>query len=198
MRHEEIEVKFLLEALPAMRQRLVVLGATLSTPRTYEENLLFDTPDAQFRQQGRLLRLRRDRRNRITYKEPTTHNDLDFKIMREYEVEVSDFAQAHAILAKLGFIQVLRFEKYRETFTYQDAEIVLDEVPFGTFMEIEASQEGIRALVIALDLDFATRLVSSYVDIFDAVCTTYSLPVTDITFAAFRSRDIDLHTCQLH
>jgi len=198
MRHEEIEVKFLIEALPAMRQRLLALGATCSTPRTYEENLLFDTPDAQFRQQGRLLRLRRDRRNRITYKEPTTHNNLDFKIMQEYEIEVSDFAQAHAILAKLGFVQVLRFEKYRETFTYQDAEIVLDEVPFGTFMEIEASQEGIRALVTALDLDFATRLVSSYVDIFDAVCTTYSLPVTDITFAAFRSRDIDLHTCQLH
>ena len=198
MRHEEIEVKFLIEALPAMRQRLLALGATCSTPRTYEENLLFDTPDAQFRQQGRLLRLRRDRRNRITYKEPTTHNDLDFKIMREYEIEVSDFAQAHAILAKLGFVQVLRFEKYRETFTYQDAEIVLDEVPFGTFMEIEASPEDIRALVTALDLDFATRLVSSYVDIFDAVCTTYRLPVTDITFAAFRSRDIDLHTCQLH
>jgi hypothetical protein len=65
-------------------------------------------------------------------------------------------------------------------------------------MEIEASPEDIRALVTALDLDFATRLVSSYVDIFDAVCTTYRLPVTDITFAAFRSRDIDLHTCQLH
>jgi len=198
MRHEEIEVKFLLEALPAMRQRLVALGATLSTPRTYEENLLFDTPDAQFRQQGRLLRLRRDRRNRITYKEPTTHNDLDFKIMQEYEVEVSDFAQAHAILAKLGFVQVLRFEKYRETFTYQDAEVVLDEVPFGTFMEIEASQEGIRALVTTLGLDFATRLVSSYVDIFDAVCTAYSLPATDITFEAFRSQEIDLRTCQLH
>jgi adenylate cyclase class 2 len=197
MQHEEVEVKFPIKALPAMRQRLVALGATLSTPRTYEENLLFDTPDAQFRQQGRLLRLRRDRRNRITYKEPTTHNDLDFKIMQEYEIEVSDFAQAHAILAKLGFVQVLRFEKYRETFTYQDAEIVLDEVPFGTFMEIEASPEKIRTLVTALDLDFATRLVSSYIDIFDAVCTTYHLPATDITFAAFRSRDIDLRTCQL-
>ena len=198
MYHEEVEVTFLIEALPAMRQRLVALGATLSAPRTYEENLLFDTPDAQFRPQGRLLRLRRDRRNRITYKEPATHDDLDFKIMQEYEVEVSDFAQARAILAKLGFIQVLRFEKYRETFTYQDAEIVLDEVPFGTFMEIEASQAEIRSLVTALGLDFATRLVSSYVDIFDAVCTTYSLPATDITFEAFRSRNIDLRTCQLH
>ena len=52
--------------------------------------------------------------------------------MQEYEVEVSDFDQAHAILTKLGFALALRFEKYRETFTYQGAEIVLDEVPFGT------------------------------------------------------------------
>src|SRR5919109_272368 len=82
MRHEEIEVKFLIEDLPAMRQRLVALGATLTTPRTYEENLLFDTPDAQFRRQGRVLRLRRDQRYRITYKEPPAQNDLDFKIMQ--------------------------------------------------------------------------------------------------------------------
>ncbi len=180
MRHEEIEVKFLVEDLPAMRQRLVALGATLTTPRTYEENLLFDTPDAQLRRQGRLLRLRRDRRNRITYKEPPTHHHVDFKIMQEYEVEVSDFAQAHAILTKLGFALSLRFEKYRETFTYQGAEIVLDEAPFGT-----------------LGLDFDARLVSSYVDIFDTVCTTYKLPATDITFAAFRSLAIDLRACQL-
>jgi adenylate cyclase class 2 len=197
MRHEEIEVKFLLEDLPAMRQRLVALGATLSTPRTYEENLLFDTPDAQFRQQGRLLRLRRDRRNRITYKEPTTHNDLDFKIMQEYEIEVSDFDQAYAMLTKLGFALALRFEKYRETFTHQGAEIVLDEVPFGTFMEIEGSQEAIRSIVTVLGLAFDTRLVSSYVDIFDTVCSTYKLPVTDITFEAFRSLAIDLRACQL-
>src|SRR4030095_257892 len=182
MRHEEIEVKFLIEDLVAMRQRLVALGATLTTPRTYERNLCVDPPDAQFRRQGRLLRLRRDRRNRITYKEPPTHHDVDFKIMQEYEVEVSDFDQAHAILTRLGFALALRFEKYRETFTYQGAEIVLDEVPFGTFMEIEGPQEDIRTIVTALGLAFDTRLVSSYVDIFDTVCTTYKLPITDITF----------------
>src|SRR5215470_17377160 len=193
MRHEEIEVKFLVEDLVSIRQHLMALGATLITPRTYEENLLFDTPDAQLRRQGRLLRLRRDRRNRITYKEPSTHHASDFKIMQEYEVEVSDFDQAHTILTKLGFVLSLRFEKYRESFTYQGAEIVLDEVPFGTFMEIEGPQETIRATVATLELDFEARLVSSYVDIFDTVCTTYKLPVTDITFETFRSLAIDIH-----
>jgi hypothetical protein len=71
-------------------------------------------------------------------------------------------------------------------------------VPFGTFIEIEGPQEAIRAIVTALELDFDARLVSSYVDIFDTVCTTYKLPVTDITFAAFRSLALDLRACQLH
>jgi len=197
MRHEEIEVKFLIADLPAMRQRLLALGATLKTPRTYEDNWLFDTPDEQLTRQGRLLRLRRDRRNLITYKEPPAQQDPDFKVLQEYEIAVSDFAQARTILEKLGFTAALRYEKYRETFTYHGAEIVLDEAPFGTFMEIEAPPEAIRAIVTALGLDFDVRLVSSYVDIFDTVCTTYKLPVTDITFEAFRSLAIDLRACQL-
>jgi hypothetical protein len=65
-------------------------------------------------------------------------------------------------------------------------------------MEIEGAQDAIRAMVTTLGLDFDTRLVSSYVDIFDTVCTTYKLPVTDITFEAFRSLAIDIRACRLH
>jgi adenylate cyclase, class 2 len=197
MRHEEIEVKFLIEDLSAMRQRLMDLGARLKTPRTFEENCLFDTPDEQLTRQGRLLRLRRDRRNIITYKEPPAHQDADFKVLQEYEIEVSDFAQAHTILEKLGFAPALRYEKYRETFTYQGAEVVLDEVPFGNFMEIEAPREVIRSLATALGLDFAARLISGYAEIFAAVRSTYNLAVTDMTFAAFQSLAIDLRACHL-
>jgi adenylate cyclase class 2 len=198
MRHEEIEVKFLVEDLSAMRQRLMALGAALKTPRTYEDNWLFDTPDERLTRQGRLLRLRRDRRNLITYKEPPAHQDPDFKVLGEYEIEVSDFAQARTILEKLGFAPTLRYEKYRETFTHQGAEIVLDEVPFGTFMEIEAPREVIRGIATALGLDFEARLVSGYGKIFEAVRNTYNLAVTDMTFEAFRSLAIDLRACHLH
>lgn len=198
MRHEEIEVKFLITDLAAIRQRLVALGATLKTPRTYEENLRFDTSDGQLARHQRVLRLRRDQRNTITYKEPPAQADPDFKVLHEYEVEVSDFAEAYAILEKLGFAPVLRYEKYRETFTYQGAEIVLDEVPFGNFMEIEAPREVIRSIATALGLDFETRLVAGYGDIFAAVCTTYNLPITDMTFEAFQPYAVDVRACQLH
>lgn len=198
MRHEEIEVKFLIDDLPRMRQRLLALGALLKTPRTFEENLLFDTPDQRLTQQQRVLRLRRDRRNLITYKEPPVHAETDFKMRSEYEIEVSDFALTQVIFAKLGLVPTMRYEKYRETLTYRgDTEIVLDEVPFGTFMEIEGSQNAIRHLAAALGLEFTTRLVASYAEIFAAVCATYGLQGIDMTFAAFQGLTIDLRTCPL-
>ena len=57
MSHEEIEVKFLLDDLTAMRQRLLSMGATLATPRTYEDNLCFDNPDQRLQQHGDFHRL---------------------------------------------------------------------------------------------------------------------------------------------
>ena len=86
----------------------------------------------------------------LTYKEPLAHEDADFKVRREFEVEVSDFAQAQSIVERLGFTASMRYEKYRETFTYAGAEIVLDELPVGNFMEIEATREQIRGITAAL------------------------------------------------
>ncbi len=197
MSYEEIEVKFLVDDLHALRQRVLAMGATLHTPRTYEDNWCFDTPDQRLRQEGCLFRLRRDRRARLTYKEPAATADTAFKIRQEYEIEVSDFAQAREILEKLGFTPIFRYEKYRETYRYQDAEILFDDTPLGIFMEIEASRETIETIIIQLDLDTAPRLTAGYAEIFQAVCTAYALSVTDMTFDNFTGITVDLRTCQL-
>jgi adenylate cyclase, class 2 len=197
MSYEEIEVKFIIDDLPAMRQCVLAMGADYKTPRTYEVNVLFDTPDQRLQRQDCLLRLRSDHRHVLTYKEPAPAAEQDFKVRHEYEVEVSDFPTAQALLEKLGFIPVWRYEKYRETFTYQDAEILLDHTPCGAFLEIEGSREAIRAIATALGLDFETRLTASYGAIFAAVCTAYKLQVPDMTFDNFRMLDIDIRTCHL-
>lgn len=197
MGYEEIEVKFLIDDLGALRQRLLAMGAALNTPRSYEDNLCFDTPDERLQQQGRLLRLRRDRRNRLTYKEPPAAADTDFKVRHEYEIEVSDFAQTRSLLEKLGFSLYFRYEKYRETFRYQEAEIVLDETPAGAFMEIEGARAAIDTIAAQLGLTPALRLTASYGEIFHAVRNTYQLPFTDMTFANFQGLAIDLHACNL-
>jgi adenylate cyclase class 2 len=197
MSHEEIEVKFPIEDLPALRLRVIALGARCKIPRTYETNICFDTPDQRLAHQRCLLRLRRDQRTLLTYKEPAATAERDFKIRQEYEIEVSDFAQTQALLEKLGFVPILRYEKYRETFTYQGAEILLDEMPFGTFMEIEGSREVIRTIAARLELDFESRLTASYGEIFTAIRAVYKLPITDMTFDNFRTLHIDLHACHL-
>jgi adenylate cyclase class 2 len=197
MSHEEIEVKFIIEDLQALYQRVMALGARRKTPRTYEVNICFDTPDQRLANQLCLLRLRRDQRNVLTYKEPAVSAERDFKVRQEYEVEVSDFAQTQVLLEKLGFVPTLHYEKYRETFSYQDAEILLDEMPFGTFIEIEGSRDAIRIIAARLELDFESRLTASYGEIFAAIRATYNLSTTAMTFDNFRTLHIDLHACRL-
>lgn len=197
MSYEEIEVKFIIDDLAAMRQRILAMGANLKSPRTYEDNVTFDTTDRQLKHQGRLLRLRRDQHNIVTYKEPGPTKHQDFKVLREYEVHVSDFAQMHTILEKIGLRPALRYEKYRETFTYKNAELLLDETPCGIFLEIEGPQESIRNLAAQLGIDFKTRLTAGYGEIFEAICTTYDLQLTDITFDNFSRLNIDVRTCNL-
>ena len=197
MSHEEIEVKFIIEDLQALRQRVIALGARLKIPRTYETNVCFDTPDQRLAHQLCLLRLRRDRRNVLTFKEPAASAERDFKVRQEYEVEVSDFAQTQALLEKLGFVPTLRYEKYRETFSYQDAEILLDEMPFGAFMEIEGSRDAIHTIATRLELDFESRLTASYGEIFTVIRAAYKLSTSDMTFDNFRTLHIDLHACHL-
>jgi adenylate cyclase class 2 len=197
MNYEEIEVKFIIDDLPAMRQRVVAIGAHLKTPRTYEDNLCLDTPDQRLRQQACLLRLRRDQHYLLTYKEPVRTDDPNYKVRHEYEVAVSDITHMRTILERLGFVPIMRYEKYRETFLYQDAEIVLDETPLGAFMEIEGPRTAIRNIAMQLEVDFETRLTASYGTIFQAVCTTYKLPITDMTFDNFQTLHIDLRACDL-
>jgi adenylate cyclase class 2 len=193
----EIEVKFVIDNLAVMRQRLSALGARLKIPRTYEDNIRFDTPDQRLLRRDCLLRLRHDQRYVLTYKEPAPTADPDFKVRHEYEVEVSNGAHMHAILEKLGFVPVWRYEKYRETYTYHHAEIVLDDTPCGAFLEIEGARDAIRTVAAALGLDFAERITASYAEIFAAVRATYNLQCTDMTFDNFRTRHIDVRACRL-
>jgi adenylate cyclase class 2 len=91
-----------------------------------------------------VLRLRRiGKRAILTYKErfPTRSS---IKHQREDETEVADPEAMELILDALGFTAALVYEKRRETWLHGKTEIVVDELPFGLFMEIEGTEQGIR------------------------------------------------------
>jgi adenylate cyclase class 2 len=109
-----------------------------------------------------VLRLRRiGDRAVFTFKE----RDLSgspVKRQREEETAVADARALAAILEALGYRPVLVYEKRRETWNMADAEVVIDELPFGLFAEIEGAEARILEVERLLGLDRAEAEHASY------------------------------------
>jgi adenylate cyclase class 2 len=57
-----------------------------------------------------------------------------------------------SIIEKLGYKLSVIYEKHRKTWHFRDVEIVLDELPFGLYMEIEGTIEAIEEAEKLLDI----------------------------------------------
>jgi adenylate cyclase class 2 len=77
----------------------------------------------------------------------------DIKRQIEEETEVADPKAIQTIVKELGFSPILVYEKRRRTWRFRSVELVIDELPFGLFMEIEGSITGIKEAEMLLDLD---------------------------------------------
>jgi adenylate cyclase class 2 len=182
--YTETEVKLYVPDLDAARARLQALDALLTVPRVYERNVRYENSARTLTASGIVVRLRQDTRTRLTYKEgAAAANGIVSRT--EIEVEVSDFAAMEAILARLGYFPHLVYEKYRTTFQLDNCEIVLDEMPYGSFVEIEGEAAAIETLIPRLGLESALRCTGSYMALFERVKQQLGLTFTDLTFANF-------------
>lgn len=181
----ETEVKFAVEELAGVRERLLAAGAELVRERVLEVNLRFDNPWNGLRAAGKVLRLRRDDRVRLTLKLPVAPWGTQAKTLREIELEVSDLTVARQLLVELGFHTWFVYEKYRVNYHLEGTEISLDELPFGSFVEIEGSVEQIGAIVDILGFESSKRITAGYVGLFYEVKDRLDLPFDDCTFAAW-------------
>ncbi len=189
----EIEVKFLIEDLAVVRARLLALGARLHKPRVYERNIRFDNPWDGLHMQGKLLRLRQDATARLTYKgEPQTTIDSEARVREEVEIEVEDFQTTLELLERIGFEPKQVYEKYRETFIFGRVEVVLDEMPFGDFVELEGEDASIRAAAGALNLDWKLRILANYLAIMARLQERFGLEFDDLTFENFAGVDVSV------
>lgn len=191
----EVEVKFYLPQLQVFRDRLLAAGAEKVKPRLFERNVRFDSPGERLRFQFQLLRLRQDDRARLTFKGPPNDaGQTEAKVREELEVEVSDFETTAAILERLGFKALQIYEKYRETFHLGTVEIVLDEMPFGDFVEIEGEEDAIRSAAGRLGLDWEQRILDNYLTLMARLKEEYQLDFEDVTFDNFAGRDLSIIT----
>lgn len=191
----EVEVKFFLPQLQTFRERLLAAGAEQVKPRLFERNVRFDSPGERLRFQFQLLRLRQDDNARLTFKGPPHEaGETEAKVREELEVKVSDFETTAAILERLGFKAQQVYEKYRETFHLGEVEIVLDEMPFGDFVELEGDEEAIRAAAGRLGLDWEQRILENYLALMARLKAEHRLDFDDVTFDNFAGRDLSIAT----
>lgn len=186
----EIEVKFYIDDPEALRKRILSLGA-VGKGRFFERNFCFENEAGGLKKAGSLLRLRKDARNTLTFKEkPPVEND-QFKVYRELEVTVGDFDDMKRILEALGFHRDRVYEKWRETFVLDGVVLCMDSLPFGDFLEIEGQGEAIRELAAKLGMMWSNRILKNYLALFEKVKRTSGLAFQDVTFENFRNVQVD-------
>lgn len=150
----EIEKKYRLSEteIAKLNDRLSELGA-VDQGDEFEENILFF--GGVLDPARTVLRLRKMKgKALLTYKERFP-SDSAIKHQREDESEVENPDALVDILGALGFRPALVYEKRRRTWQVTGAEVVLDELPFGWYAEIEGDEAAIIATEFALGLQNA-------------------------------------------
>lgn len=179
----EIEVKLKCghQDIDKLPQKILELGFIETEAESYENNVVFDTPERELKGRKMLLRLRqKPGRVILTMKRPVAKEfkSDDYKIREEIEVDVSDFENTRTILTGLGYEVFFIYEKYRTEYHKDSADgpvtLMLDRTPIGYFIEIEAPQAQID--VVAGQLGYSKK---------DYVTENY--------YTLFRSRHADGH-----
>ena len=191
----ETEVKFCVRNLPLPPpafNRLPQIqriwgrrGGGLIQPRTFEVNLRFDTSNGNLTRAGRVLRLRKDELARLTYKDNTQFKDGALT-RREIEFVASNFDSAKQFIEALGYEVVFIYEKYRTIYEYKGAQMMLDELPYGNFIEIEGELETLRPIAEELKLDWDKAIPTSYYALFERLRQSRGLTFRDLTFENFK------------
>lgn len=128
--------------------------------RDFEENVIYTS--AGLRETGGVIRLRYvGGRILLTYKR-RIQGRSDAKEQIEHETEVTDGEAIRSILSELKVEPELVYEKYRDTWKLRSVEVVLDELPFGSFMEIEGTLTGIKEAEILLGIEDLETVDETY------------------------------------
>lgn len=191
MNGQETEVKFFVKDLHRVELRLRELKAHLIQPRVHEINLRFDNPNGDLRKNFNVLRLRQDVESKFTFKGPSEERAGGVLSRREIEFTVGNFDAAREFLEALGFAPVVFYEKYRATYELHNIHIMLDELPYGNFVEIEGEDITIlQEVANLLNLNWEAIVKAGYHALFERIAGKYNLNPSQLSFEALKSARI--------
>jgi adenylate cyclase class 2 len=190
----ETEVKFRVRNAAEIERRLQTAGFRQQTPRTFERNILYDTPERRLRLERQILRIRQyGDKWVLTHKALPAEGDAGlYKHRVETETTIGDGETVAAIFAALGFKPAFTYEKWRTEWADDTGHCVLDETPLGTYAEIEGPEDWINRTAAALGVDSSEFIGLSYGRLFEAWKEETGSPASDMTFAAVGENEVSL------
>jgi adenylate cyclase, class 2 len=203
MQAPEIELKFPVADPIVLQARLPHLGFHLVTPRTFEHNTLYDTPDRELRAKRQILRVREyGGIYTLTHKriDDSSAESSRYKIRIETETTVSDPHAIAEIFRQLGYTPAFVYEKYRTEWSQvvdpnsdTIAHLVIDETPIGNYAELEGPTDWIDRTLAELNVDHATCLTDSYGKLFLDWKQLTGSPAENLAFADIASPVLTHH-----
>jgi len=184
----ETEIKFRVDDLVALAERLESAGFRLETQRSFESNVLYDTPDRQMRARTEILRIR-SYAGRWTL----THKRLPgagvaAEDRHKHRVETETGIAHGAALAEfflcLGLVAAFRYEKWRTEWTDDEGHCVIDETPIGNYAELEGPSTWIDRTALGLGIYPADYITLSYGRLFEQWRIEHRSAAEELTFAA--------------
>jgi len=196
----EIEIKLRITDLSELLRKIRRLHCVCKG-RVFERNVLYDTPEGDFRRRGWLLRLRVETPAAskllpagrasavVTSKAPIpASRSSRYKEKLEREVAVRRPQSWADTLLSLGLYPAFCYEKCRTTFRLSGLHLELDETPVGAFLELEGSPRAIDRAARALGYAARDYFRGTYWDLYAAACRRAGKPIRNMVFRAKKNR----------
>lgn len=195
----ETEIKFRVADLAGLDRSLRAAGFRIQTPRAFESNVLYDTPDRRMRARTEILRIRAYAgRWTVTHKRlpdanpnsgpnsgPGAGPENDRHKRRiETETEVADGNALAEVFLSIGLVAAFRYEKWRTEWTDSEGHCVVDETPIGNFAELEGESAWIDRVSALLGVEPSGYLTLSYGRLFELWREEHHSLAQDLTFEA--------------
>jgi predicted adenylyl cyclase CyaB len=186
----ETEVKLRVGDVEALAAAHPELGWTTVAERHFEDNFVFELPEAALERRGSILRLRIARGSAtLTYKGLLPESlESAVKVREELETGVERPEALVAIFERLGLVRSFRYQKYRTVYRLDAPEGSLlamrDETAFGEFLELEGEERVIHEVARLLGLSPDDYITGSYIGMQAALCRARGVPLEDLVFEA--------------
>jgi adenylate cyclase, class 2 len=188
----ETEIKFRVQDTAGLASLLQAAGFHLDTPRSFESNILYDTPDRTLRSRTEILRIRSYAgRTVLTHKRlPDDRPGEDrHKHRIETETEVADGNALAEVFRSLGLVPAFRYEKWRSEWSDGEGHCVIDETPIGDFAELEGSPEWIDRAAARLGIADHETMTLSYGRLFEQWRDEHHSSAEHLTFDAIQGAE---------